>query len=93
VVVVKADLPDALVASVNRVVAAQSANKEQEVKTRTAQLKADENKALASTVTTQSLEYQRNEIMKAAFENGSIQKMVIINGAKMDFFPGSLGEK
>jgi hypothetical protein len=31
--------------------------------------------------------------MKAAFENGSIQKMVIINGAKMDFFPGSLGQK
>ncbi len=90
VVVVKADLPDALVASVNRVVAAQSANKEQEVKTRTAQLKAEENKALASTVTNQSLEYQRNEILKAAFENGSIQKMVIINGAKMDFLPGGL---
>jgi regulator of protease activity HflC (stomatin/prohibitin superfamily) len=90
VVVVKADLPDALVASVNRVVAAQSANKEQEVKTRTAQLKAEENKALASTVTTQSLEYQRNEILKSAFENGSIQKMVIINGAKMDFLPGGL---
>jgi regulator of protease activity HflC (stomatin/prohibitin superfamily) len=93
VVVVKADLPDALVASVNRVVAAQSANKEQEVKTRTAQLKAEENKALASTVTTQSLEYQRNEILKAAFENGSIQKMVIINGAKMDFLPGGLTGK
>jgi regulator of protease activity HflC (stomatin/prohibitin superfamily) len=93
VVVVKADLPDALVASVNRVVAAQSANKEQEVKTRTAQLKAEENKALASTVTTQSLEYQRNEILKAAFENGSIQKMVIINGAKMDFLPGGFSDK
>lgn len=89
VVAVKADLPDDLVASVNRVVAAQSANKEQEVRTRTAQLKAEENKALASTVTNQSLEYQRNEILKAAFENGSIQKMVIINGAKMDFLPGS----
>lgn len=93
VVVVKADLPADLVASVNRVVAAQSANKEQEVKTRTAQLKAEENKALASTVTTQSLEYQRNEILKAAFENGSIQKMVIINGAKMDFLPGGLTDK
>lgn len=88
VVAVKADLPDELVASVNRVVAAQSANKEQEVKTRTAQLKAEENKALASTVTNQSLEYQRNEILRAAFANGSIQKMVIINGAKMDFLPG-----
>lgn len=88
VVVVKADLPDQLVAAVNRVVTAQSQNKEQEVKTKTAQLKAEENKALASTVTTQSLEYQRNEILKAAFENGNIQKMVIINGAKMDFLPG-----
>lgn len=93
IIVGKADLPDDLVASVNRVVAAQSANKEQEVKTRTAQLKAEENKALASTVTNQSLEYQRNEILKAAFENGSIQKMVIINGAKMDFLPGGLTGK
>ncbi len=93
VVVVKADLPDELVASVNRVVAAQSANKEQEVRTRTAQLKAEENKALASTVTEQSLEYQRNEILRAAFANGSIQKMVIINGAKMDFLPGGLNDK
>jgi regulator of protease activity HflC (stomatin/prohibitin superfamily) len=93
VVVVKADLPNDLVASVNRVVAAQSANKEQEVRTKTAQLKAEENKALASTVTNQSLEYQRNEILKAAFENGSIQKMVIINGAKMDFLPGGFSDK
>lgn len=93
VVVVKADLPNDLVASVNRVVAAQSANKEQEVRTKTAQLKAEENKALASTVTTESLEYQRNEILKAAFENGSIQKMVIINGAKMDFLPGGFSDK
>jgi len=92
VVVVKADLPEQLVDSVNRVVAAQSDYKEQEVKTRTAQLKAEQNKALASTVTNQSLEYQRNEILKAAFENGSIQKMVIINGAKMDFLPGGFSE-
>lgn len=93
VVAVKADLPDELVASVNRVVAAQSANKEQAVKTQTAQLKAEENKALASTVTSQSLEYQRNEILRAAFQNGSIQKMVIINGAKMDFLPGGFTDK
>lgn len=90
VIVGKADLPDDLVASVNRVVAAQSEKKEQQVRTETAQLKAEENKALASTVTSQSLEYQRNEILKAAFANGSIQKMVIINGAKMDFLPGGL---
>ena len=93
IIVGKADLPDDLVASVNRVVAAQSALKEQQVKTETAQLKAEENKALASTVTSQSLEYQRNEILKAAFANGSIQKMVIINGAKMDFLPGGLTDK
>lgn len=80
VVVVKADLPNDLVASVNRVVAAQSANKEQEVRTRTAQLKAEENKALASTVTAQSLEYQRLEVLREAMKNGSIQK-IIINGA------------
>jgi regulator of protease activity HflC (stomatin/prohibitin superfamily) len=87
VVVVKADLPADLVAAVNRVVAAQSANKEQQVKTETAQLKADENKALASTVTTQSLEYQRNEILKSAFQNGSIQKILIVNGTPLQFFP------
>ena len=87
IIVGKADLPDELVASVNRVVAAQSANKEQQVKTQTAQLKADENKALASTVSTQSLEYQRNEILKAAFENGSIQKILIVNGTPLQFFP------
>jgi len=87
IIVGKADLPDELVASVNRVVAAQSANKEQQVKTQTAQLKADENKALASTVSAQSLEYQRNEILKAAFENGSIQKILIVNGTPLQFFP------
>jgi hypothetical protein len=80
VVAVKADLPDDLVASVNRVVAAQSANKEQKVKTETAQLKAEENKALASTVTSQSLEYQRLEVLREAMKNGSIQK-ILINGA------------
>lgn len=87
IIVGKADLPDDLVASVNRVVAAQSANKEQQVKTETAVLRAEENKALASTVTTQSLEYQRNEILKAAFANGSIQKMWIVNGTPFQFFP------
>ena len=87
IIVGKADLPDDLVASVNRVVAAQSANKEQEVKTRTAQLEAEENKALASTVTAQSLDYQRNEILKAAMENGSIQKILIVNGTPLQFFP------
>lgn len=80
IIVGKADLPDDLVASVNRVVAAQSANKEQEVRTRTAQLKAEENKALASTVTSQSLEYQRLEVLREAMKNGSIQK-ILINGA------------
>lgn len=87
IIVGKADLPDDLVASVNRVVAAQSANKEQQVRTETAQLKAEENKALASTVSSQSLEYQRNEILKAAFENGSIQKILIVNGTPLQFFP------
>lgn len=87
IIVGKADLPDDLVASVNRVVAAQSANKEQEVRTRTAQLKAEENKALASTVSQQSLEYQRNEILRAAMENGSIQKILIVNGTPLQFFP------
>lgn len=92
VIVGKADLPDDLVASVNRVVVAQSAYKEQEQKTLTAESKAKENAALASTVTRESLEYQRNEILKEAFENGSIQKMIIINGAKMDFLPGGLAD-
>jgi regulator of protease activity HflC (stomatin/prohibitin superfamily) len=87
IIVGKADLPDDLVASVNRVVAAQSANKEQQVRTETAQLKAEENKALASTVSSQSLEYQRNEILRAAMENGSIQKMLIVNGTPLQFFP------
>lgn len=87
IIVGKADLPDTLVESVNRVVAAQSANKEQQVKTETARLRAEENKALASTVTTQSLEYQRNEILKAAFNNGSIQKILIVNGTPLQFFP------
>jgi hypothetical protein len=93
VVAVKADLPDDLVASVNRVVAAQSANKEQKVKTETAQLKAEENKALASTVTTQSLEYQRNEILRAAFESDKVDRIIIVNGTSMDFFPGGLNGK
>lgn len=93
IIVGKADLPDDLVASVNRVVAAQSGLKEQQVKTETAQLKAEENKALASTVTTQSLEYQKNEILREAMKNGSIQKMVIINGSKMDFLPNGFTDK
>jgi regulator of protease activity HflC (stomatin/prohibitin superfamily) len=80
VVVVKADLPEDLVAAVNRVVTAQSAEQEQIVKNRTAELKANENKSLASTVTPAYLEYQRNEILKEAMKNGSIQK-ILINGA------------
>jgi len=87
IIVGKADLPDDLVAAVNRVVTAQSANKEQQVRTETAQLKAEENKALASTVSAQSLEYQRNEIMREAFKNGSIQKILIVNGTPLQFFP------
>jgi regulator of protease activity HflC (stomatin/prohibitin superfamily) len=84
VVVVKADLPEDLVAAVNRVVTAQSAEKEQIVKNRTAELKSNENKSLASTITPSYLEYQRN---------GSIQKMIIVNGAKMDILPGGFDGK
>ena len=80
VVVVKADLPGDLVAAVNRVVTAQSEEKEQIVKNRTAELKANENKSLASTITPPYLEYQRNEILREAMKNGSIQK-ILINGA------------
>jgi regulator of protease activity HflC (stomatin/prohibitin superfamily) len=80
VVVVKADLPEDLVAAVNRVVTAQSAEKEQIVKNRTAELKANENKSLASTITPGYLEYQRNEILREAMKNGSIDK-ILINGA------------
>lgn len=80
VIVGKADLPDDLVAAVNRVVTAQSAFKEQEQKTLTAESKAKENAALASTVTSQSLEYQRLQVLQKAMENGSIQK-ILINGA------------
>jgi regulator of protease activity HflC (stomatin/prohibitin superfamily) len=93
VVVVKADLPEDLVAAVNRVVTAQSAEKEQIVKNRTAELKANENKSLASTITPQYLEYQRNEIMKEAFKNGGIEKMIIVNGSSMNFLPGGLTGK
>jgi hypothetical protein len=82
IIVGKADLPDDLVASVNRVVAAQSGLKEQQVRTETAQLKAEENKALASTVTNQSLEYQRLQVLQEAMKNGSIQK-ILINGANI----------
>lgn len=80
VVVVKADLPEDLVVAVNRVVTAQSEEKEQGVKNRTAELKANENKSLASTITPSYLEYQRNEILREAMQNGSIQK-ILINGA------------
>lgn len=80
VVVVKADLPADLVAAVNRVVTAQSQEQEQIVKNRTAELKANENKSLASTVTPQYLEYQKNEILREAMKNGSIDK-ILINGA------------
>lgn len=93
VVVVKADLPEDLVAAVNRVVTAQSAEKEQIVKNRTAELKANENKSLASTITPSYLEYQRNEIMREAFKNGGIEKMIIVNGSSMNFLPGGMTGK
>lgn len=80
VVVVKADLPEQLVEAVNRVVTAQSAEQEQIVKNRTAELKANENKSLASTITPEYLKYQQNEILKEAMKNGNIQK-ILINGA------------
>jgi len=89
VIVGKADLPDALVASVNRVVVAQSAFKEQEQKTLTAESKAKENAALAATVTDKSIEYKRLEIMEKFVDNPNI-KWGIINGAKMDFMPGGM---
>jgi len=82
VVVVKADLPEDLVAAVNRVVTAQSQEKEQIVKNRTAELKANENKSLSSTLTPSYLEYQRNLILQEAMRNGSIQK-ILINGASV----------
>ena len=89
VIVGKADLPDDLVASVNRVVVAQSAFKEQEQKTLTAESKAKENAALAATVTEKSIEYKRLEIMEKFVDNPNI-RWGIINGAKMDFMPGGL---
>jgi regulator of protease activity HflC (stomatin/prohibitin superfamily) len=93
VVVVKADLPEALVSAVNKVVVAQSQEQEQIVKNRTAELKANENKSLASTITPQYLEYQRNEIMREAFKNGGIEKMIIVNGSAMNFLPGGMTNK
>jgi regulator of protease activity HflC (stomatin/prohibitin superfamily) len=93
VVVVKADLPEDLVTAVNRVVTAQSAEQEQIVKNRTAELKANENKSLASTVTPNYLEYQRNEILREAFKNGQIEKMIIVNGAPMQILPGGAVSK
>ena len=80
VVVVKADLPEALVAAVNKVVVAQSQEQEQIVKNRTAELRANENKSLSSTLTDNYLKYQQNEILREAMKNGSIDK-IIINGA------------
>lgn len=103
VVAVKADLPDELVASVNRVVAAQSDKKEktvrnetillnQQTKTEAAKLKAEENKALESSITPKYLEYQRNEIMREAFANGQIEKMIIVNGSPLEMLPtGKIG--
>lgn len=92
VVVVKADLPEDLVAAVNRVVTAQSQEKEQIVKNRTAELKANENKSLASTITPPYLEYQRNEIMREAFKNGNIEKMIIVNGSPLEILPGGFSK-
>lgn len=103
VVAVKADLPDTLVESVNRVVAAQSDKKEktvrnetilltQQTKTDAAKLKAEENKALESSITPRYLEYQRNEIMREAFANGDIEKMIIVNGSPLEMLPtGKIG--
>ena len=88
VVVVKADLPSDLVTAVNRVVTAQSQEQEQIVKNRTAELRANENKSLAATLTPQYLEYQRNETLREAFKNGDIKKMLIVNGSKMNILPG-----
>lgn len=93
VVVVKADLPSDLVTAVNRVVTAQSQEQEQIVKNRTAELKANENKSLAATLTPQYLEYQRNETLREAFKNGDIKKMLIVNGSKMDILPGGFTDK
>lgn len=115
VVAVKADLPDTLVDSVNRVVAAQSDNKEQKVRNETkllavktkneailldqqtateaARLKAEENKALESSITPKFLEYQRNQIMKEAFANGDVEKMIIVNGSPLEMLPtGNIGK-
>lgn len=89
VVVVKADLPAELVAAVNRVVTAQSEEKEQTVKNRTAELKANENKSLSSTLTPEYLAYQRNLILEKAMQNGSIQK-ILINGAPVLSFDKSV---
>lgn len=91
VIVGKADLPDSLVASVNRVVVAQSAFKEQEQRTLTAKSKAEENAALAATVTEKSLEYKRLEVAEKFANNPNI-KWGIINGAKMEFMPGMMNE-
>lgn len=90
VIVGKADLPDELVSSVNKVVTAQSEYKVQEQKTLTAKSKAEENAALAATATPQSLEYMRLQAMQELFRNGNIEKVMIINGAKMDFMPGNM---
>lgn len=92
VVVVKADLPSDLVAAVNRVVVAQSQEQEQTVKNRTAELRSKENKSLSLNLSPEFLEYQRNETLREAMKNGSIEKMVIINGAKMDILPGGLAK-
>lgn len=46
----------------------------------TAELKANENKSLASTITPEYLKYQQNEILQEAMKNGNIQK-ILINGA------------
>jgi hypothetical protein len=52
------------------------------VKNRTAELKANENKSIASTITPEYLKYQQNEILREAMKNGSIQK-ILINGANV----------
>lgn len=90
VIVGKADLPDELISSVNKVVTAQSEFKVQEQKTLTAKSKAEENAALAATATPQSLEYMRLQAMQELFRSGKIEKVMIINGAPMNFLPSGM---
>jgi len=65
---------------------------DQQTRTDVARLKAEENKALESSITPKYLEYQRNEIMKEAFANGQVEKMIIVNGSPLEMLPtGKIG--